>query len=71
MMKALTSNHDADFWIEDDDKAFCLHLKAETEMNTELRNKLLSASTTGENIADEIEIGITDDSAEMIIYKKF
>ena len=51
MMKALTGEQEADFWIEDDDKAFCLHLKAKTKMNTELRNKLLAASTTGENVA--------------------
>ena len=51
MLKALTGNHDADFWIEDIGDTFYLHLKTETEMNTELRNKLLSASTSGENIA--------------------
>ena len=51
MLKALTGNHDADFWIEDDGNTFFLHLKTETEMNTEMRQKLLSASTSGENIA--------------------
>lgn len=51
MLKAITGNHDADFWIEDDGDFFYLHLTTETEMNTEMRNKLLSASTTGENIA--------------------
>ena len=52
MMKALTGKQEADFWIEDDnDTTFRLHLKAETEMNTEMRQKLLSASTSGENIA--------------------
>ena len=51
MMKAMTGEHSADFWIEADDDTFCLHLKTETRMNKELRNKLLSASTSGENIA--------------------
>ncbi|MBR0027413.1 MAG: hypothetical protein IJP58_02045 [Clostridia bacterium] len=51
MMKALTSKQEADFWIEDNDNNFRLHLKAETTMNTEMRKKLLSASTSGDNIA--------------------
>ncbi|MBR0413298.1 MAG: hypothetical protein IJI47_07035 [Eubacterium sp.] len=51
MMKALTGEQEADFWIDDEDKDFRFHLKAETPMNTEMRKKLLSASTSGENIA--------------------
>lgn len=51
MMKALTGKQEADFWIDDEDKDFRFHLKAETPMNTEMRKKLLSASTSGENIA--------------------
>lgn len=51
ILKALTGQHDADFWIEAEGGAFHLHLKTETKMTTEMRNKLLSASTTGENIA--------------------
>ncbi len=53
LLKGLTGEHDADFWIEDEDtdRTFRLHLKAETSMTTEMRKKLLSASTSGENIA--------------------
>lgn len=51
MMQALTGQRDAEFWIEAEDKAFHLHLKANASMNTELRAKLLSAATTGENAA--------------------
>lgn len=51
MMKALTGNQEADFWIDDDNNNFKLHLKAETAMNTEMRKKLLSASTSGDNAA--------------------
>lgn len=53
MFKGLTGKHDADFWIEDEDEkmTFRLHLKAETSVNAEMRRKLLSASTSGENIA--------------------
>ena len=51
MMKALTGKQEADFWIDDENSTFKLHLKAETPMNTEMRKNLLSASTSGENIA--------------------
>ena len=51
MMKALTGEQEADFWIDDDDNTFRLHLKAETSMNAEMRRNLLSASTSGDNIA--------------------
>ncbi|MCR5041609.1 MAG: hypothetical protein K6C36_05840 [Clostridia bacterium] len=51
MMTGLTGKHDADFWLETEGGDFRLHLKTETKMNTELRKKLLSASTSGENIA--------------------
>ena len=53
MFKGITGEHNADFWIEDEDESrtFRLHLKAETSMNAEMRKKLLSASTSGENIA--------------------
>ena len=51
MMKALTGEQEADFWIDDENNNFKLHLKAKTVMNTEMRLNLLAASTSGENIA--------------------
>ena len=51
MMKALTGEQDADFWIDDEDDTFRLHLRVETAMNAEKRQNLLSSSTSGENIA--------------------
>lgn len=67
MLKAITGNHDADFWIEDDGDFFYLHLTTETEMNTEIRNKLLSASTSGENIAAKGIMGKIKDIFHRII----
>ena len=57
MMRALTGEREADFWIDDEnpddpaDRLFRLHLTAETMMNGEMRKKLLSASTSGLNSA--------------------
>ena len=67
MMRALTGEHDADFWIEDNDSTFHLHLKTETKMNTQLRNKLLSASTSGENIAAKGVMGKVKDIFNRLI----
>ena len=53
MMRAMTGEREADFWIEDDGAAGTvnLHLAVQTPMNAEMRKKLLSASTSGENSA--------------------
>lgn len=51
MMLALTGETEADFWIESKDKDVSLHLKAETAMNSEMRQNLLAASSTGKNVA--------------------
>ncbi len=49
MVRALTGKREADFWIEDQNGSYQLHLKTETAMNTLLREKLLEVSTTGQN----------------------
>ena len=51
MMRALTGEREADFWIEDEDGVCTLHLAAQTGMTAEMRKKLLAASTSGENSA--------------------
>ena len=67
MMKALTGEQEADFWIDDEDKNFRLHLKAETPMNAETRRNLLSASTSGENIAAKGVMGKIRDLFSRIV----
>ena len=67
MMQALTGEREADFWIEDEDKSFALHLKAETSMTAEMREKLLSASTSGENVAAKGVMGKLRDIFSRII----
>ncbi|MBQ9468028.1 MAG: hypothetical protein IJU52_03380 [Clostridia bacterium] len=51
MFRAIAGENEADFWIEDQDRDFELHLKAETMMTGELRRKFLAVSTTGQNEA--------------------
>ena len=51
MMRALTGEREADFWIDEEEGTVDLHLSVRTPMNAEMRRKLLAASTTGENSA--------------------
>lgn len=49
MMRAITGETEGEFWIEDEDGLFQLHLRVKTRMNSEKRDQLLSASSTGKN----------------------
>ena len=51
MMHALTGKKEADFWLDDEEKVFRLHLKMPVIMNANMRMKLLSVSSTGTNEA--------------------
>ena len=49
MMRSITGEKEGQFWIEDEDGVYQLHLKVSTRMNSSKREKLLSAATTGKN----------------------
>ena len=49
MMRSITGETEGDFWIEDENGEYRLHLKVETRMNSEKRENLLAASTSGRN----------------------
>ncbi len=49
MMRSITGEKSGQFWIEDDDGVYMLHLLVDTRMNTVKREKLLTASTSGKN----------------------
>ncbi len=51
MMRAITGDLDGEFWIEDQDGVYELHLKVETLVDAQTREQLLSASSTGKNEA--------------------
>ena len=67
MMQALTDKREADFWIESENCNFMLHLRTETAMNAEMREKLLSASTSGTNAAAKGVMGKIRDIFNRII----
>ena len=49
MMRSIAGEMEGEFWIEDEDDEYSLHLKAVTRMNSDKREKLLAASSSGKN----------------------
>ena len=51
MMRAITGNVNGEFWIEDQDGVYELHLLVMSLVNDDMREQLLSASSSGKNEA--------------------
>ncbi len=51
MMRAITGNVNGEFWMEDRDGSFELHLRVITLIDEKRREQLLSTSTSGQNEA--------------------
>lgn len=49
MMRSITGETEGEFWIEDQDGEYRLHLRVAARLNPEKREQLLSASSTGKN----------------------
>ena len=50
MMRSITGETKGAFWIEDDEEGtYQLHLQVKTRMDSEKRDSLLAASSTGKN----------------------
>ncbi len=51
MMSAITGNVNGEFWVEDQDHVYELHLRVNSLIDEKRREQLLSASTSGKNEA--------------------
>jgi len=51
MMRSITGEQQGQFWIEDEDGVYQLHLKVKTRMTNEKRESLLEVSSSGKNEA--------------------
>ena len=49
MMRSITGETEGQFWIEDEDGEYRLHLQVATRLSTEKREQLLSVSASGKN----------------------
>ena len=56
MLQGLTGEVEADFYIEEDDNNYSLHLSTDTEMYAAKRQRLMEASTSNRNAA---AVGLT------------
>ena len=67
LMRSLTGEKEALFWIEDTNGQYELHLKTMTMMNSEKRKKLLESSTSGKNSAATGILGKLKDVFERML----
>ena len=67
LLRAITGNLAANFWIEDHDNEYRLYLVTTARMNLELRQQLLSAATSGRNAAAKGVIGKLRDLFERAV----
>lgn len=49
MMRSITGETEGEFWIEDQDGVYQLHLRVATRLSADEREQLLAASSTGKN----------------------
>ena len=49
LMRSITGEAEGQFWIEDNDSVYELHLQATTRMNSSKREKLLATASSGKN----------------------
>ena len=57
MLRGVANVLEGDFWIEDRDGVFSLHLVSETAVNAQMREDLLKVSSSGKNAAAKGVIG--------------
>jgi len=49
MMRSITGETEGEFWVEDQDGEYQLHLRVRTRLNADEREQLLAASSSGRN----------------------
>ena len=64
LVRSVTGELAATFWIDSEDKAFALHLSTKTEMDASKRYQLISSSTEGKNEAAKGFVGFLRDKLE-------
>ena len=57
LVRSVTGELKASFWVETEDKTFCLHVSTEATLDKEKRNQLLASSTSGKNEAAKSFLG--------------
>ena len=67
LIRSVTGELKASFWIETEGKTFCLHLSTQTVLDKEKRAQLLASSTSGKNEAAKSFLGQLRDLFEQAL----
>jgi len=67
LVRSVTGELKASFWIESEGKTFCLHVSTETILDSEKRAQLLASSTSGKNEAAKSFLGRLRDLFEQAL----
>lgn len=67
LVRSVTGELKASFWIETEGRTFCLNLSARTVLDREKRAQLLASSTSGENEAAKSFLGQLRDMLEQAL----
>ena len=67
LLKSVTGETKASFWIETEGRTFNLHLSAKTALDKEERAQLLAVSTSGKNEAAKSFLGALRDAFERAV----
>ena len=65
LVRSVTGELKASFWIETEDRTFCLHVSARTLLDKEKRAQLLASTTSGKNEAAKSFLGQLRDMFEL------
>ena len=71
MMQSITGASEGWFWVEEEDGEYKLHLQVRTLLNTDSRDKLLKASTSGKNESAKGLMGRLRDFFDWGSYEEF
>ena len=71
LMRSITGAPEGEFWIEDEDGEFQLHLRVAARLSSEKREQLLSVSATGKNESAKGLMGRLRDFFDWGSYEEF
>ena len=67
LVRSVTGELKASFWIESEGKTFCLHMSTQTALDKEKRAQLLASATSGKNEAARSFLGYLRDMFEQAL----
>ena len=69
MLRSIAGDVEADYWLEHEDRHFEMHMQSDVKLTEEMRQQLLSASSSGENAAARGIMGKIRVMIAEILYK--